>query len=156
MRLSSHFTLSELTVTSTGLLNAPSAEAIVAMGGLCVEVLEPWRLEVGPIGITSGYRSRAVNKAVSGSDTSQHMLGEAVDGRPLRCELARAWGALVDLVQRRGLPVDQAIIYVRAPGRGWIHVSHTARRPPRRELLVQTEPKRYTPLGLYRGPLVLG
>ncbi len=43
-------------------------------------VLDPLRWALGaPVTITSGYRTRAVNEAVSGSPTSQHMLGEAAD-----------------------------------------------------------------------------
>lgn len=151
MILSPHFTLAELTVTSTGLPNVPSPAHVEALRALCLQALEPWRAVVGPIRITSGYRSPEVNAAIRGSKTSQHMRGEAADCQPLRGSLVDAWEALCSLL-RCGLPVDQAILYVRPSGQGWIHVSHD--EIPRRQLLVERG-GRYVPLEDYEGPLVL-
>lgn len=153
-RVSEHFTLQELTVTQTGLSNVPHDRHVVRLRALCRSVLEPWRAHVGPIAITSGYRSPAVNKAVGGEPGSQHLQGEAADCVPVRRALAEAWGVLVRLAEE-GLPVDQAIVYVREPGRGWAHVSYTERRPPRRELLVHVPGRGYLPWDSFRGSLVL-
>jgi hypothetical protein len=44
------------------------------------QVFEPLREHFGvPIGITSFYRSKAVNKAIGGSSTSEHVYGSAID-----------------------------------------------------------------------------
>jgi zinc D-Ala-D-Ala carboxypeptidase len=147
--VSEHFTLQELTVTSTGLPNVPGDRHVVHLRSLCFAVLEPWRAHVGPIAISSGFRSPAVNKAVGGEPDSQHLRGEAVDARPLRRSLELGCDLLVRLTHE-GLPVDQAIFYVRAPGRGWVHVSHTTRRPVRRELLVHHPESGYLPWDEYR------
>lgn len=159
MQLTPHFSLAELTVTSTGLPNTPLQEHAEALLDLCVQVLEPWRAAVGPLRITSGYRSRAVNDALraqgrSASTTSQHMLGEAADVQPVRGDLSAAWRELVRLVAA-GLPVDQAILYVeRPPGAGWIHVSHSSTRT-RRELLVQlADGHTYQAWSAFRGRVV--
>jgi hypothetical protein len=157
MRLTPHFTLAELTVTSTGLPNVPSSAEAEALRELCLRVLEPWRAVVGPLRVTSGFRSRAVNdelrkRGYSASRTSQHLRGEAADVVPVRGDLVSAWAALVSLVER-GLPVDQAIVYQRGPGKGWIHVSHD--EVPRRQLLVQDAAGRYHDYGSWVGPLVL-
>lgn len=79
MLLTPHFTLAELTTTRTGLPNTPG-EAEVAKLRKVAEMLETIRAHFGrPVAVHSGYRSPAVNAAVGGSKTSQHMLAEAAD-----------------------------------------------------------------------------
>ncbi len=86
-----------------------------------------------PLEITSGYRSRELNKEVSGVPGSQHTKGEAVDircpgfGSPLH--MARA-------IAGAGIRFDQ-LIYEHgcsADG-GWVHISF-ATRPRRRTLTI--------------------
>lgn len=79
MKLSENFTLEELTRTSTGLNNTPNTEEIENLRELVVNVLQPAREALGPIRITSGFRSPEVNKKVGGADSSQHTKGEAAD-----------------------------------------------------------------------------
>jgi zinc D-Ala-D-Ala carboxypeptidase len=84
MNISKHFTLKEMTMSTTamrlGIDNTPSAESIQSMSLLAERVLEPVREYIGePIKISSGYRSPELNKKVGGSKTSQHCLGEAAD-----------------------------------------------------------------------------
>ncbi|KKI20456.1 D-Ala-D-Ala carboxypeptidase family metallohydrolase [Sphingomonas sp. Ag1] len=79
--LSPHFTLSEMTVTSTGLNNQPTpahlANLKVAAAGM-----EKVRAALGkPILVNSAYRSAAVNRKVGGVPTSAHCQGYAVDFR---------------------------------------------------------------------------
>ena len=80
-RLSKHFTLAELTRTSSGLPNEPaSSQVIESLRTICTHILEPVRAHFDrPVMIHSGYRSLAVNTAVGGSPSSDHLLGEAVD-----------------------------------------------------------------------------
>jgi zinc D-Ala-D-Ala carboxypeptidase len=154
--LTEHFSLSEMTRTSKPFPNVPRPLHIARMRRLCRQLLEPWRMHIGPIYISSGFRSLAVNRAVGGEDDSQHMLGEASDAAPLRRPLDQAWQTLARLVEE-GLPLDQGILYVRPEGEGWVHVSYTERRSPRRELLVNPAPgsREYPAWKGYRGPLVL-
>ena len=78
--ISAHITFEEATHTSTGLKNLPDLNAINNMTVLAEKVFEPLRAYFGvPIRINSMYRSQAVNKAVGGSPTSQHTLGQAMD-----------------------------------------------------------------------------
>ena len=79
MNLSENFTLAELVRTSTGLDNTPSEEQIENLRLLCVNVLQPARDALGPIKITSGFRSTAVNAKVGGASSSQHVNGQAAD-----------------------------------------------------------------------------
>lgn len=83
MNLSKHFTLDEFTFSQTavrnGLDNTPSPAVIANLQNLCNNLLEPLRERVGPIRITSGYRSSLVNSRVGGASNSQHLYGEAAD-----------------------------------------------------------------------------
>lgn len=82
--LSKHFKLSEFTRSATAsakkIDNTPSLEIVSNLQQLCIHVLEPLREHSNcPITISSGYRCPALNKAVGGVATSQHMAGEAAD-----------------------------------------------------------------------------
>lgn len=80
MRLSPHFTLAEFTVTNTGLDNTPTGEVLDRLY-LTADRMEKVREVLGnnPIIITSGFRSKAVNKAVGGVANSDHMNGYVLD-----------------------------------------------------------------------------
>lgn len=80
MKLTDHFTLDEMIVTNSGLLNVPNADEIHYLKLLCERVLEPLRLKYGkPIHINSAFRSEAVNNHAGSKPTSQHRKGQAVD-----------------------------------------------------------------------------
>jgi hypothetical protein len=80
VKLTSHFTLAELIVTSQPFDNTPSEDTLVILTETARR-LETVRmlLEGAAIHVSSGYRSIAVNKAVGGSSKSAHLLGYAVD-----------------------------------------------------------------------------
>lgn len=81
---------------------------------LTENVLQPLRDAWGkPLRVNSGYRCKALNAAVGGAPTSQHVKGEAADiaaGDPVK--LAR-------LAVKLGLPYDQMILYPT-----FVHFSH--------------------------------
>lgn len=109
-RLGRFFTWAEFTASSTarklGLDNTPTLEAQQALQVLTAYVLDPLRGVLGSrLRVTSGYRSPAVNEAVDGSASSQHMRGEAVD---LLAEGLTA-RELAGVIVRAGLPFDQVI-----------------------------------------------
>lgn len=114
VKIGKYFTLAELTNTSTGIANTPDEAAIENLSYLVTTVLDPLREEVGPLIVTSGYRSAGVNEAVGGAEYSQHMKGEAADVVPTSSSSEATVLAL------RNLPVDQVITY---DGSTHIHVS---------------------------------
>ena len=126
VKLSKHFTLDELTRTSVGLANVPSGEVVNCLRTVCAHVLEPVREHYGrPVLIHSGYRSAAVNKAVGGSPSSQHMQGEAVD-----FHVSGHTEYDVALWISENLDYDQLILEDFVPGigaSGWVHCSFARR-----------------------------
>ena len=121
MNLSEHFTLSEMTRTSSGLYNGPTITEIKALTALCTTLLEPVRNRFGPVSIHSGYRGPAVNAAIGGSKTSQHMKGEAAD---FHCAGATLEHVMRWIVVESGLSYGQVILEGHTKGEPtWIHLS---------------------------------
>jgi uncharacterized protein YcbK (DUF882 family) len=123
MKLTEHFTLEEMTVSEyaarNGLKNDPSETAVQNLKVLCKTVLEPLRLIVQkPVIITSGYRSKTVNKAIGGSSTSQHVKGQAADFIVIGMTVEEVF----DIIAER-LPYDQLI---QEFGK-WVHVSYAGK-----------------------------
>ena len=93
MRLSEHFTLKEMLVSSKAanhkpepIPNIPLKCHLTALQNLVDRTLEPLRQHLGlPIQVNSGYRCEMVNKLVGGVPTSQHLKGEAADITIPRC-----------------------------------------------------------------------
>ena len=124
-----YFTIEELTRSTTARLrnidNTPSQLVIDNLTALVDNVLDPLREAWGkPIKVNSGYRCRALNKAVGGVPASQHMLGQAADITGGSQEANRD---LYSLLKRLNLPVDQAI---NEHDFRWLHISYGPR--PRR------------------------
>ena len=78
-RLTANFTLEELTKTRFDLDNTPSPQVAQNLQLLAEKVLQPLRDAVGPVNVTSGYRSKLVNAAVNGAVRSDHLYGYAAD-----------------------------------------------------------------------------
>jgi len=80
MNLTEHFSLEELTVTSSGLDNTPNDEQLKNLETLAND-LDIVRAICGdkPIKISSGFRSKAVNDHVGGAHNSAHLDGLAAD-----------------------------------------------------------------------------
>ena len=84
MRLSKNLTLKEAIKSNTasrlGIENNPEQWEINNLRAVAENVFQPVRDHFGvPIGVSSGYRSKQLNRAVGGSKYSQHMIGEALD-----------------------------------------------------------------------------
>lgn len=68
------------TATAKGIDNTPDQTVTNNLTKLIEAVLDPLREWYGkPIIVNSGYRCEALNKAIGGAKSSQHMLGEAAD-----------------------------------------------------------------------------
>jgi zinc D-Ala-D-Ala carboxypeptidase len=84
MQISKHLSLKEVTKSNTatrlGISNKPTSEHLENLKLIAENVFEPIREHFKkPIGISSGYRSQRLNKAVKGSATSDHCKGQALD-----------------------------------------------------------------------------
>jgi hypothetical protein len=82
--ISKHITFEEATFSATSIRlkidNSPNSLIQQNMRKVAEECFEPLREWYGkPIRINSFYRSPDLNKAVGGSKTSQHTLGQAID-----------------------------------------------------------------------------
>lgn len=134
MKLSAHFSLSEFTrsdkARELGINNQPGILQINHLSKLCEHVLEPLRAHFGkPVMINSGYRSPALNKAVGGSATSQHVNGEAADIHIPSVSMAEIWGYIRDNLDFYELIAEK--ISRRDGSAGWIHVSYRAGEYPK-------------------------
>lgn len=79
-----YFSIKEMTKSNTatarGIDNTPDQTITDNLTKLIEAVLDPLREWYGkPIIVNSGYRCEALNKAIGGAKSSQHMLGEAAD-----------------------------------------------------------------------------
>ena len=84
MKLSKNLWLSEVvksnTATRKGIDNSPTEEHINNLKYLAKKIFQPIREHFGcPIFVSSGYRSKALNEAIGGSQRSFHSHGCALD-----------------------------------------------------------------------------
>mgnify|MGYP002623909605 FL=1 len=84
MQLSKNLSLKEAIKSNTasrlGIPNTPEDWEIENLRAVAENVFQPLRDHFGvPIGVSSGYRSKELNRAIGGSKYSQHMIGEALD-----------------------------------------------------------------------------
>ena len=82
--ISKHITYKEATHSNTatrkGITNSPDAEQLVRMKALAKHILEPTREYFGkPIYYNSFFRCITLNQVLGGSNTSDHVTGNAAD-----------------------------------------------------------------------------
>ena len=130
MKLTPHFSLEEfvrsVTAQAKGIDNSltPSVKADQAvirnLKTLSENILEPLRDHAcQPIVISSGYRCPALNSAVGGSKTSQHLTGEACDIHIPSIIQGKQWMEWI----MDNTTFDQLIWERNSAGAHWIHVS---------------------------------
>ena len=130
-QLTANFTVKELTVTNRPLANVPNKNEVEQLRLLAVNILQPLREKLGrPVLVNSAFRSEAVNKAVGGTPTSQHRLGQAADIRVTGMSPLE----LCKFIIAAGLPFDQLI-----EEGTWTHVSFGPRN--RRQVLTMRNGK---------------
>jgi len=134
MRLSKNFVLSEITRSNTarrkGISNEPEKEHLANLQTIITELIQPMRNAIGPIRISSGYRSPKLNRAIGGSSRSQHCKGQALD--------LQFWKdgkmnnkVIYDWVLDSGLDFDQMINEFDF---AWIHISFNSSKNRRQVL----------------------
>ena len=129
MKLSEHFSLAELTKTNTGIENVPNEAQVENLRRVCrwlERLRRRWNDKYGdgddPIIINSGFRSAAVNKAVGGVPSSNHLTGCAVDIRVAGLEqLMRYAVILLDICDESGEDFDELLLERNKAGRYWLH-----------------------------------
>lgn len=145
MRLSKNFTLQELTKSNTalrlGIDNTPTKDGIHKLTILANSILQPIRNEIGPLRVTSSYRSTELNTALGGSPNSQHCRYEAVDCQFVKngkMDNIKIFEAIQDLC----LDFDQCILEfgdstesIDPSYPAWIHISYKI-ADNRKEVLV--------------------
>ena len=129
MKLTEHFTLVELTVTSHREFDNTPNEAEKANLQKLAEFLETVKttLDGKPIMVNSAFRSKQVNDSVGSKDTSQHRTGCAADIRVP----GMTPDAVVKAIMAADLPYDQLIREFDA----WTHIS-IADKPRRQTLII--------------------
>jgi len=135
MRLSKNFLLSEITHSNTakrlGITNAPEKEHLSSIQALIRKVVQPMRDALGPIRISSGYRSPELNRAIGGSRKSQHCKGEALDLQFWKSGKMNN-KAIYDWVIANDIEFDQMINEFDF---SWIHISFKEDSNNRRQIL---------------------
>ena len=123
MKLSKNFSRAEIEHSNTakrlGISNEMSEKHLENMQRLIDNLIQPMRDAIGPIRISSGYRSPKLNKAIGGSSRSQHSKAEALD--------LQYWSegkmnnkVIYDWVLDSGIEFDQMINEFDF---SWIHIS---------------------------------
>lgn len=128
MQITKHFALHEFTASAKaaklGIRNSPAPYELDNITELCRDLLEPIRTAwVGPLKVTSGYRTPALNKAVGGSKSSAHASGYAADIVPTdtNVRVFKEW--LREWLPQSGLMFDQCISERNAAGSEWVHIA---------------------------------
>jgi hypothetical protein len=137
--LSKHITMTEATYSKTakniGMDNTPSEDQLEAMKHIAQDVFEPLREHFKvPIGISSFFRSDALNRYLHGASGSQHIKGEAMD---IDADIyGRVTNAEIFLYILLNLEFDQLIWeFGDDENPNWVHVSYRRDGKNRRQVL---------------------
>ena len=123
--ITKNFSMEELVASNTarmkGIDNTPDKEVEARLVQLAQQVLQPLRNRYGkPIKISSGYRCQALNKAIGGVSTSQHLKGEAVDINNGQIENKKLFLLASKMIKEGVITVGQLID---EKGYKWLHIS---------------------------------
>ena len=136
--ISKHVNIKEgvysITATRLGIDNEPTREHLDNMIEVADEIFEPLRSWVGgPIKINSFYRCPELNKAIGGSDKSQHCKGQAVD---IDDTYGRATNKEMFNFIKENLDFDQMIWeFGDDDNPNWVHVSYVSPTENRKRCL---------------------
>ena len=126
MKLTEHFSLDELLYSDTALTknidNTPNDEIVEHLRLLCVNILEPLRNAWGSgIKVRSGYRSKKLNAAVGGSNTSAHCFGWAADITPSNKKISEFKSFTMKWLKNNNIRFDQFINEFSGISQ-WVHI----------------------------------
>lgn len=151
MKLTENLTLLEATKSNTatrlGIDNTPPPAIIERMVETAEKIFQPLRDALGPIRVSSFYRSPDLNRAIGGSKTSQHCKGEAIDMQGISVSNAELFLKACDLED-----FDQIIWeFGTLEEPDWVHVSYSKTHNRKQILRATKIGKRtaYVPLKKY-------
>ena len=139
LQISEHISYAEAIYSDTakreGINNYFTQEQLVRMKLVAEKVYERVVAYLGvPVYISSFFRNSVLNAFLGGSDTSQHVLGEAMD---LDADFYdRITNKQIFDYIKDNLEFDQ-LIWEKGTDEepSWVHVSYTERRPNRKQIL---------------------
>jgi len=125
MKLTENLTLLEATKSNTatrlGIDNTPPPAIVERMIETAEKIFQPLRDALGPIRVSSFYRSPDLNRAIGGSKTSQHCKGEAIDMQGILASNKILFNSACDLED-----YDQIIWeFGTLEEPDWVHVSYS-------------------------------
>lgn len=119
-----------VTADQNGISNLPNETEVGHLKLLCQKILQPAREALGPLKISSGFRSEELNKFIGGVANSDHRLGYAADVIPHDTTTL----TLAKWVVKHCPDFDQVILEFGTPADpSWIHLSAAPRN--RRQVL---------------------
>jgi phosphoribosylaminoimidazole-succinocarboxamide synthase len=139
IQLSTNLSLAEMIRSESakrkGITNNPTPEHIENMKAWALNIFQPIRDHFKiPILISSGYRSKELNKAIGGSQTSQHSKGEAGD---LDMDGTSISNRELFLFIKDNLEFDQLIWeFGTKANPDWVHVSFNPKGNQRKQVLI--------------------
>lgn len=127
MQITKNFTLEEMydseTARAKKINNQPNAQQQDNLIRLVSNVLQPIRDKFGkPIYVNSGYRCEALNKAVGGVKTSEHLTGNAADINS--SDNKALWKLITDMINAGEIKLGQCIWEKGTNAPTWIHLSN--------------------------------
>lgn len=125
MKLTENLSLNEATKSNTatrlGIDNTPPPAIVERMIETAEKIFQPLRDALGPIRVSSFYRSPDLNRAIGGSKTSQHCKGEAIDMQAITATNKILFNSACDLED-----FDQIIWeFGTLEEPDWVHVSYS-------------------------------
>ena len=129
IKLTKNFTLDEMCKSRDArklrIKNVPSPKEVARLKALCENVLQPLRDYLGePVIINSGYRCPALNMAVNGRTSSQHLRGMAAD---INVKGSIKYARKIIAYILENLVFDQLILE-RQGSAIWVHVSYSPKK----------------------------
>ena len=116
--------VNSITASRKGISNKPTDVHLANLKLLIDNIIQPIRDKIGPIRISSGYRSVALNRAIGGSSRSQHCKGMASDIQFVR-DNEMDNKVIFDTILEMELDFDQMINEF---DYSWIHISYNKKK----------------------------
>ena len=125
-QLTKNFSLIEFTQSATAarlnISNSPNEKELENIKKTA-EYLQIIRDEIGvPMRISSGFRSKKLNKAIKGSLTSAHCYGSAVDIHATGLTSTQLAEKIIAIIKAGKIPFDQLILEYPDTTNTWVHL----------------------------------